>query len=152
MRVPLSLLGVFFSSIVFSSQVFAKETASLVGSQVAGNMNATGMILALLLVLAVIIGSAFLLKRFNFIQGSSSNLRVVTSLSLSTKEKIIVVQVGKKQLLLGVTAQQINLLETLETPIEIQSTNTATVGNSFLNRLSKAMAPHNVDLKNKKPS
>jgi len=42
---------------------------------------------------------------------------VVTSLSLGAKERIVVVQVADKQLLLGVTAQQVTLLESLAEPL-----------------------------------
>jgi flagellar protein FliO/FliZ len=48
-------------------------------------------------------------------------LKVVTSLNLGSKERLVVVQVGKKQLLLGVTGQQINILDTLAEPIEVKS-------------------------------
>lgn len=92
-----------------------------VGKHVASNIDAATMILSLLMVLALIIISAFVLKRFNITTSLSDDLKVVTSLPLSTKEKLVVVQVGDKQLLLGVTSQQITLLETLEQPIELKS-------------------------------
>jgi flagellar protein FliO/FliZ len=114
MRIFLILL-----SYLFSTAVFSEEISPVVGSQVSGNMNAASMILSLLMVLAVIVVSAFMLKRFNLIQTTNSELKVVTSLALSNKEKLVVVQVGKKQLLLGVTAQQINLLESLAEPLEV---------------------------------
>jgi flagellar protein FliO/FliZ len=59
-----------------------------------------------------------LLKRFNVVQQQNNSLKVVSTLVLGNKEKVVVVQVADKQLLLGVTAQQITLLDTLETPLE----------------------------------
>jgi flagellar protein FliO/FliZ len=106
-----------------------------VGKHVMANMNPGSMILSLLMVLALIIICAFVLKRFNLTQQTVSQMKVVTSLSLGTKERLIVVQVADQQLLLGVTAQQITLLEKLDEPLaEQQSTSVAMPKNllSFL--------------------
>jgi flagellar biosynthetic protein FliP len=93
-----------------------------VGRHVMGNIDAGSMILSLLAVLLMIVVVAWILKKLQVGTSSVVNgLKVVTSLNLGAKERLIVVQVGKKQLLLGVTAQQINLLETLAEPIEIKS-------------------------------
>jgi flagellar protein FliO/FliZ len=88
-----------------------------VGKHVTANMDAMSMILSLLMVLAVIVISAIILKRFQGVQHNISGLKIITSLHLGAKEKLVVVQSGDKQLLLGVTAQQITLLETLDEPI-----------------------------------
>ncbi|MGJ8692221.1 MAG: flagellar biosynthetic protein FliO [Thalassotalea sp.] len=92
-----------------------------VGKHVGSNLDAATMILSLLMVLALIIASAYVLKKFNITAVQSEDLKIITSLALSTKEKLLVVQVGDKQLLLGVTSQQITLLETLETPLEVKA-------------------------------
>ena len=90
-----------------------------VGKHVASNLNPLAMIASLLLVLGLIVVLAFVLKKLNITpMPQRKGIKVITSLHLSGKEKLVVVQVGEKQLLLGVTAQQINLLETLEKPLE----------------------------------
>ena len=48
----------------------------------------------------------------------------------------MVVQVGEQQLLLGVTAQQITLLETLAEPLTKQGINTAALPKNILSFLS----------------
>ena len=107
-----------------------------VGKHVMSNMNAGSMILSLLMVLALIIICAFVLKRFNISQQGISQLKVITSLSLGTKERLMVVQVGEQQLLLGVTAQQITLFETLAEPLTKQGINTAALPKNILSFLS----------------
>lgn len=97
-----------------------------VGKHVMANMDAGSMIMSLLMVLALIIISALLLKRFNLAPQRDSQLKVVSSLSLGTKEKVVVIQVGNEQLLLGMAGQQITLLDKLSEPINTQ-TNTPTV-------------------------
>jgi flagellar protein FliO/FliZ len=92
-----------------------------VGRHVIGNIDAGSMILSLLAVLIAIAIAAWILKKLQVGGISVNGLKVVTSLSLGSKERLVVVQVGKKQLLLGVTAQQINILDTLVEPIEINN-------------------------------
>jgi flagellar protein FliO/FliZ len=92
-----------------------------VGRHVIGNIDAGSMILSLLAVLVAIVIVAWILKKLQVGGLAVNGLRVVTSLNLGSKERLVVVQVGEKQLLLGVTSQQINLLETLDEPIEIKS-------------------------------
>ena len=128
----------FILSFLYTTNSFAENVTPVVGSQVSGNMNALGMILSLMMVLVVIVGSAFLLKRFNLVQNSSSGLKIITSLSLSTKEKLVVVQVGEQQLLLGVTSQQINLLETLTEPLIVKQTKSTPPDKSLLGFFKKA--------------
>lgn len=92
-----------------------------VGRHVMGNVDAGSMILSLLAVLVAIGIAAWLLKKLQMGGTTVNGLKVVTSLSLGSKERLVVVQVGEKQLLLGITGQQINLLDTLAKPIEIKS-------------------------------
>lgn len=96
--------------------VVAKE-APEVGKHVMANTDAGSMILSLLMVLALIFISALVLKRFKLTQQNTGQLKVVASLSLGVKERLIVAQVGEQQLVLGVTPQQITLIKSLEEPI-----------------------------------
>jgi len=107
-----------------------------VGKHVMANMDAGSMILSLLMVLTLIVICALVLKRFNLTQQSVSQLRVVTSLSLGAKERVLVVQVGEQQLLLGVTAQKITLLETLAEPIAEPTLNSTNLPKNLLSFLS----------------
>ncbi len=114
-----ALLPWFLSAFVSAAEVTDKSASVEVGKHVTANMDAMSMILSLLMVLAVIVVSAIILKRFQSVQQSFNGLKIVTSLHLGAKEKLVVVQSGDKQLLLGVTAQQITLLETLEQPLVV---------------------------------
>jgi len=107
-----------------------------VGKHVMANMDAGSMILSLLMVLVLIIICAFVLKRFNVTQQDVSQLRVVTSLSLGAKERVIVVQMGEQQLLLGVTGQQITLLDKLVEPIVEPTMNKVDLPKNLLSFLS----------------
>jgi flagellar protein FliO/FliZ len=106
-----------------------------VGRHVMANMDAGSMILSLLMVLALIIICAFVLKRFTLTQQGVSQLKIVTSLSLGSKERVVVVQAGDQQLLLGVTAQQVTLIERLAEPLATQTLKTTELPKSLLSFL-----------------
>ncbi|MES2626307.1 MAG: flagellar biosynthetic protein FliO [Pseudomonadota bacterium] len=66
---------------------------------------------ALILILLLIVGLAFLVKKFNPALGRGNPLiRVVATLPLGGKERLIMVQTGDTCLLLGVTPGQIQTL------------------------------------------
>lgn len=122
------------------------EPSPKVGKHVMANTDAGSMILSLLMVLALIGVSAYVLKRFNVTQQQSGQLKVVASLSLGVKERIVVAQVGEEQLVLGVTPQQITLIKSLEEPIETsQSDKASALTGNVLAFLQK----NNINTKNK---
>jgi flagellar protein FliO/FliZ len=114
-----------------------EEKVPVVGKHVGGNMDAMTMIVSLLLVLAMVVAFAFITKRFQPARLNSQGISLVTSMALSAKERIIVIQVGDKQQLLGVTAQQITLLDTLDEPLTMNKPLTAELGQSFMGLLQK---------------
>lgn len=73
---------------------------------------------ALIIVLAVFYVFARVMRQMQGVQGGfHSGLKVVGALSLGQREKVVVVQAGDKQLVLGVTSTQINTLHILEQPL-----------------------------------
>ena len=77
-----------------------------------------GAVAALLLVLALIVGLSWLLKRMpgsGFRQ--ADGLRVVASIPLGARERAAVVQVGNEQLLLGIGAGGVRTLHVLAEPL-----------------------------------
>ncbi len=98
--------------------IAAGAHATKVGQHAAAAPNMFGAVLALLGVLALIVGLGWLLKRM---PGSgfkpAEGLRVVASLNVGAKERVVVVDVNGEQLLLGVTAGGINTLHRLPEPL-----------------------------------
>jgi flagellar protein FliO/FliZ len=72
---------------------------------------------ALALVLAIFFISTWILRKLNRIHPNPQGLNIISGLSVGAKEKLVVVQVGEQQLLLGVTATSINKLHVLDTDI-----------------------------------
>lgn len=79
----------------------------------------THLLLSLTLLIAAIIVLGFLYKKFGrHMLGNSRHLKILATLPLGTKEKLILIQVGEEQLLLGATHQSIATLHQLQTPID----------------------------------
>ena len=123
-----------------SVDAFAQEEAVEVGKHANLNLDAMSMIISLLMVLALIIASAWILKKFNLANKSVSGMQVISSLPLGHKEKLVVVQVADEQLLLGVSGQQINLIKVLEKPLELTSPLSSDIGQTINRFMAKKSA------------
>lgn len=75
------------------------------------------MMMSLVTVLGIIFALAFLYKKLVLAVPGNKTIKVVSILQLGTKEKLVVVELNKQQHLIGVTAQQISLLSTLDEPL-----------------------------------
>lgn len=92
--------------------------------------------LALMLVLALIVGSAWLMRRFSLLPGSAGGqLRVVSGAMVGNRERVVIVEVRDTWLVLGVTSQNINVLHTLPRPDDLPPT----VPPPFADWLQKAL-------------
>lgn len=79
------------------------------------------MLGALTGVLLLIFAAAWLLRRLQQSQGGGrGHLRVVSVLPLSAKERVVLVQAGEEQVLMGVSSAGIQHLHTLSSPVELE--------------------------------
>ena len=99
---------------IASALLAAAAGAPRVGQHAASAPSMFGAIMALVAVLVLIVGLGWLLKR---LPGSgfrpNEGLKVVASLNVGAKERVVVVDVNGTQLLLGVTAGGISTLHQL---------------------------------------
>ncbi|WP_052481105.1 flagellar biosynthetic protein FliO [Gilvimarinus agarilyticus] len=76
------------------------------------------VLLGLLGIIALILGLAWFARRAGATGWARSNdMKVVATLALGTRERLLVVDVAGTQILLGVTAQAINQLHVFEQPV-----------------------------------
>lgn len=97
------------------------------------------VLLGLVFVLALVFISAWLLRRVS--QGSfgaSSHMQVLATLPMGTRERLVLVEVGGQQLLLGITATTINTLHAFEQPV-ITATEKANPSD-FASKIREVMA------------
>lgn len=124
---------------VFSSWVWAE---SVVGGSVARPGDYLGQILfSLVLVLLIIFFAAWMLRRYGrFAAVADGNLKVLGLLSVGQRERILLLQVGKDQLLVGVTTSRITTLHQLSEPIDLEAgSQESNISGSFYQRLQEAL-------------
>lgn len=79
------------------------------------------MVLMLLLVLGLILLFAWLLRRMGrFGIGNRGAIRYLGALAVGQRERVVLIQVGETQLLLGVAQGRVSMLHRLESPIDIE--------------------------------
>lgn len=78
----------------------------------------TQLVVALAAVLAVMGALTWLARRLRLPQTQGSQLAVKASLNLGQREKLVLIQFGEEQLLLGVTAGSIQALATRDMPAD----------------------------------
>lgn len=127
----------FPGSEAMSATDFPKPIARTIAS---GDIAAWSI--GLLIVLSVFFLCVWGIRKINGLSVSSAEkMRVVGGLSLGIREKIILLQVGKKQLVLGVTPGRIETLHVLEGDdcLHKEETVSATAETGFAQKLLQAM-------------
>ncbi|OYV39172.1 MAG: flagellar biosynthetic protein FliO [Thiomonas sp. 20-64-5] len=75
----------------------------------------------LIAVIAVFIAALWLLKRLQpGLRASNGPMRVLSTLHLAPRDRLLLVQVGEQQLLLGSSAQGLTCLHVLAAPVDLQ--------------------------------
>lgn len=98
------------------------------------------LVLGLLLVLGLVVLLAWLLRQVQRWQPRSGQIiQVLASQSLGPRERLVLIQVGEQQILLGVAAGQITPVHVLTTPVSV-SEEVMNASPDFAQRLVEALA------------
>ncbi len=130
-------LGIFFTPISAYSNTALPQTTSS-ASQLAS------LIGGLALILGLIYGLSWFVKRFSqggFMQNPS--MKIVSAMPLGTRERLMLVDVGGKQLLLGVTATHINTLHVFDEPV-VHAEKPTPITSDFSQKLMAILQQKNV--------
>lgn len=134
MRYLLPFIGLFSEALLAQSEESAVAPLEPISSPYL--MKLTG---GLILIVAIIFLLAWMVKKLNLNQHASSGLiRVVAGLSIGTRDRIVLLQVGEEQILLGLTPGRIEKLHTLAQPLDAPSTEQAVPG-AFAAKLNRLM-------------
>ena len=92
----------------------------------------------LLLVVVVILVFAWLVKKFNLNQQSQNGLiKIIAGLSIGTRDRIVLLQIGEEQILVGLTPGRIEKLHTLSQPLDAPEGQLAS--SSFAEKFNRVM-------------
>lgn len=107
-------------------------------------------VMALMLVLALLAGLAWVMKRYGpKMSGGSANLRVVGALNLGGRERIMVVEVGDQWIVVGAAPGRVNALHTMPrqegeaAPVAAHGAHAGGPGNNFSDWLKKTIDKRN---------
>ncbi len=108
------------------------------GAPVAESPMSSESLLRLILGLAFIVALIFILAkfmtRFNVTQGGSNGvLKIIAGMPTGARDRIVLLQVGEEQILVGLTPGRIEKLHTLAVPVETNEE--AAVSGSFARKL-----------------
>ena len=118
LALPLSVLAAEPST----ATTVPAATAPMVSSGVAGQL--TQLVFGLLLVLGLIFFLAWLLRRVQQAgpAGKGQVIELIGSRALGPRDRLMLVQVGNEQILLGLTPGRITPLHVLKEPVQVPGT------------------------------
>ena len=98
------------------------------------------MLLGLTFIVVLIVGMAWLMRRMGTFQATAAGeLKVLGGLSVGQRERVVLIQVGEKQILVGVAPGRVNALHVLEEPLKVDEQRTVSAPASFAERLNAAL-------------
>ena len=102
--------------------------------------NILQIFLWLAIVVSVIVFLTWMIKKVSGINANlSGTIKVVSGVHVGQREKIALVQVGEKQILVGITSTAITKLHELEKNVELPDTNSTSTG-TFAEKLKLAIS------------
>lgn len=111
------------------------------------------MLLGLMLVLGILAAFVWLLKRFSSPVRANGLLRILGVTAVGPREKVVLIEVGEKILMLGVTPNNVNALHVFEReelpyesavpPVGSKPVSAGAFATSFANRLAQALKGRN---------
>jgi flagellar protein FliO/FliZ len=117
-------LVVALSTILAAAASFegiAQQTATAVAKETAKVPAAIPgigqIVISLALVIGLVLLLAFVYKKMQLKMPGSKHFRVVATLNVGTRERLLVIEMQGKQRVIGVTAHNVNFLFELETPL-----------------------------------
>ena len=105
-------------SVLAAEPVASAAAAPVVGSSLGGQL--TQLVLGLLLVLGLIFALAWLLRRVQQAGPRQGQvIELLSSRALGARDRLVLVQVGNEQILLGLTPGRITPLHVLKEPVQV---------------------------------
>ena len=147
MRFFLTLLSIvsasFYNVAVSAVTSTTEKTIPSLSNEPIGVSNYIQMFFGLFIIIILIVGMAWLMRRMGSMGGMSvSNLKVLGGISVGQRERVVLVQAGDTQLLVGVAPGSIRTLHVMEEPITVQTGSVETaskISSGFAEKLHAAI-------------
>ena len=147
MRSLLTLFSIisasFYNITVLAAASNTEKTIPSLSNEPIGVSNYIQMFFGLFIIIILIVGMAWLMRRMGSMGGlTSSNLKVLGGVSVGQRERVVLVQAGDTQLLVGVAPGSIRTLHVMDEPITVQTSyveSGSKVPSSFAEKLHAAI-------------
>lgn len=143
--------------LVFVTQLTYAQAAAPV-AQIGSGRHLVNVTLALMGIIALIFAISWFVKRFSHgAFAANAQIKILSALPMGTRERIVLIEAGGQQLLLGITATNINTLHVFETPIVVdekteQPSDFSRKLMAILQQKAPLVAPQDSNNKNNSPS
>jgi len=135
------LLKLLLTAVLMVADIVTAANATLSTSPM-DSFPLVKMLLGLIAIIVLIFILAWLSRKMKLHQTSNDGHKItnLATLPLTTREKISLIEVGGKQILIGIAPGRINMLHVFEQMIEVgATTQTDAANSSFSNHFKKAL-------------
>lgn len=143
MRALISSLALLFAPLSYglaATDVSKEKVISSLANEPVGLGNYLQMFFGLFVVVALIIGMAWFMRRMGSMSGmAAGNLKVLGGISVGQRERVVLVQAGETQLLVGVAPGEIRTLHVMDKPITTSIESNSKVTSGFAEKLHAAI-------------
>ena len=148
-RLPLAVFAAGCSLSALAETAAEAEPAAAAGRQAAGFAASSGsgagylaqLVVGLMVVVAGILVLAWFLRRMNLVNsGAGGALRVLGGVSVGQRERVVLLQVGGQQMLVGVAPGSVRLIRELDEPVALDRGRERDAGGGFSRQLAAALA------------
>ena len=145
-------MRIFLTGIALFGPSTAMAQAGYVPPSAVSTASLVQITFSLLMVLACILAVAWLLRRMNLAQHSNGNLlKVIGSVAIGQRERVVLIEVDDTWLLVGVGPGQIRTLHTLAKIENLQQDAPAVSDNKFASMLSSILKQNVANRKRNAP-
>lgn len=128
------------SYVVAATEPAKEKVIASLANEPVGVGNYLQMFFGLFVVVALIFGLAWFMRRMGNMSGmAAGNLKVVGGISVGQRERVVLIQAGETQLLVGVAPGEIRTLHVMDEPIPVQSDSGSKVSSGFAEKLHAAI-------------
>lgn len=125
MRTFITFIAMFFlqlDSVAIAANSATEKVIPSLTNEPVGVANYLQMFFGLFIIVLLIVGMAWLMRRMANVGGlAAGNLKVLGGVSVGQRERVVLVQAGDIQLLVGVAPGAVRTLHIMDEPIELQT-------------------------------
>ena len=129
-----------FSYVMAATDTSKEKVITSLANEPVGLGNYLQMFFGLFIVVALIFAMAWFMRRMGSMNGmAAGNLKVLGGISVGQRERIVLVQAGETQLLVGVAPGEIRTLHVMDEPITTQIEPNSKDSSGFAEKLHAAI-------------